>query len=67
MVKQSGIWSNVAAIRFVLLRLPAQGVSDDRRDLGAEQLDRAHDLGMWHRSNTQLQKESLVPEDGVLK
>ena len=40
--------------------------ADDRRDLGAEQLDRAHQLGVGHPAADHLEQEPLVAEQLVL-
>src|SRR3954454_18800743 len=41
--------------------------ADDRRDLGAVELDRAHDARVRHRAHAELHEEAVVPEGLVLE
>jgi hypothetical protein len=41
--------------------------ADDGRNLGAEELDRPHHLGVRHRPDPELQQEPVVTEELVLE
>src|SRR5712691_10456871 len=72
---RSGVWGGITARASwrVLAGCLSEGrrsgglPADNRRDLGAQELNRAHDLGVRHRPHAHLGEKSLMPEQPVLK
>ena len=68
------ILANAMAVVCPLTRPPTRRVrgvaaprAHDRRDLGAEQLDRAHDARVRQRADAELHEEAVVAEELVLE